>query len=553
MKKRLLAIIAMATITSMSMTELVFATDITSQVKSKSEIIEQIANDTNGKEEIFIKEDNGVQLFIDGEIDLDTNVSKDKVLSYLEKNRALFGFKSEDIDFGIDKCKTDELGFTHVKLNQTFKGKEIYGRKITVHFDENGNIQSMTGTLEDRIESVTKKNELPISGGEAIKIAKASKEFTELTQEPKAENYIYYKDGQAYDVYKVNVVYDLPTSGSWEIFVDLYSGDIIEEKSLIREASVTGTGRAVNGSLRNLNLYEYQNYYYMQDATKPMRGYINTFTANNSYTGNAYFVAGNTSNINDPAAVSAHSYAEVVYDFYKTMFNRDSIDDNGMTINSIVHFGSNYNNAYWDGYKMVYGDGDGRTFTSLSGDLDVVAHEMTHGVTSYTCDLNYENQSDALNETLSDVFGVLIQTYDKYNVKNGGYWEFNPSDWVVGDEIYTPGVQGDALRSLANPTLYNQPAHMNNYINLPNTKDGDYGGVHINSGITNKAAYNLASYVGCEKTAKIFYRAMTTYFNNTTSFAEAKLGLIKSAKDLYGNNSREAQAVDTAFSNVGIN
>ena len=93
---------------------------------------------------------------------------------------------------------------------------------------------------------------------------------------------------------------------------------------------------------------------------------------------------------------------------------------------------------------------------------------------------------------------------------------------------------------------------MNNYINLPNTKDGDYGGVHINSGITNKAAYNLASYVGCEKTAKIFYRAMTTYFNNTTSFAEAKLGLIKSAKDLYGNNSREAQAVDTAFSSVGI-
>ena len=192
-------------------------------------------------------------------------------------------------------------------------------------------------------------------------------------------------------------------------------------------------------------------------------------------------------------------------------------------------------------------------FTAFSGDLDVVAHEMTHGVTSYTCDLNYENQSGALNESLSDVFGVLIQTYDKYDVANGGEWKFNPLDWVVGDEIYTPGIQGDALRSLANPTLYNQPAHMDNYKNLPNTESGDYGGVHINSGIPNKAAYNLASNIGCEKIARIYYRAMTQYFNNTTSFKEAKLGLVQSAKDLYGDYSVEVDAVNNAFSSVGIN
>ena len=553
MKKRLLSIIAIATITSMSMTKLVLANDKISEVKSKSEIIQQISEDTNGEEQILIDESNGVQLFINGELDLNTGVSKDKVLDYLEKNKALFGFKSEELNFKIDKYEIDELGFTHVKLKQTFKDKEIYGRKITLHFNENGNIESITGTLEDRIEDIVKINESEISKENAIEIAKSSKEFTELSEEPKAENYIYYKDGQAYDVYKVNIVYDEPDFESWDIFVDLYSGNIIGEKDLMRESNTSGFGTAVNGDKRNLNLYQYGDLYYMQDRTKDMSGYINTYTANYRFSNNGSLIYNTTSNITDPAAVSAHSYAEVVYDFYKNMFNRNSIDGNGMSIDSVVHYGSKHNNAYWNGYKMIYGDGDGSYFTAFSGDLDVVAHEMTHGVTSYTCDLNYENQSGALNESLSDVFGVLIQTYDKYDVANGGEWKFNPLDWVVGDEIYTPGIQGDALRSLANPTLYNQPAHMDNYKNLPNTESGDYGGVHINSGIPNKAAYNLASNIGCEKIARIYYRAMTQYFNNTTSFKEAKLGLVQSAKDLYGDYSVEVDAVNNAFSSVGIN
>jgi Zn-dependent metalloprotease len=166
--------------------------------------------------------------------------------------------------------------------------------------------------------------------------------------------------------------------------------------------------------------------------------------------------------------------------------------------------------------------------------------------------MDYENQPGALNESMSDVFGVLVQTYDKYNVVGGGQWQFNSSDWVVGDEIYTPTVSGDALRSLANPTLYDQPANMSNYENLPNTSSGDWGGVHINSGIPNKAAYLVAQNIGCEKTARIYYRALTVYFNTTTSFAEARLGLIQAATDLYGANSAEAQAVSNAYTSVGI-
>jgi len=334
----------------------------------------------------------------------------------------------------------------------------------------------------------------------------------------------------------------------------VYSGDIINSQSLIRESgAISGTGIAVNGTTRNLNLYQSSTKsYQLKDITKPMSGTINTYTANYRNTTTGKLMTSTSSNITDSAAVSAHSYAEVVYDFYKNLFNRNSLDNRGMSINSVVHYGNRYNNAFWNGYKMVYGDGDGSYFAPLSGDIDVVAHEMTHGITSNSADLAYENQSGALNESMSDVLGILVQTYDKYDVANGGQWTFNASDWVVGDEIYTPNISGDALRSLENPTLYDQPAHMNNYRNLPNTENGDWGGVHINSGIPNKAAYLVSQNIGCEKTARIYYRALTVYFNSSTNFSQARLGLIQAANDLYGTNSAESMAINNAYASVGI-
>ena len=496
----------------------------------------------------------GMQLFISGILSKTVDSSSSSVIDFLNENIALFDMQNTESNFSLISIEEDDLGFTHVKLQQTFDGKEVYGKTITAHFDQYGVITGLTGTLENRITSVTKETNDPITADEAIEIAKGSKTFTELTEEIKTENYIYFDNQTAYEVYRVTLAYDLPEIESWEIFVDAYSGNIIASKSLIREAGpVTGTGTAVNGNTRKLNLYQNTTTsYQLKDTTKPMTGTINTYTANYRSTTTGTLMTSPSTTVSDPAAVSAHSYAEVVYDFYKNIFNRNSLDNRGMSINSIVHYGRNYNNAFWNGYKMIYGDGDGSYFTSLSGDLDVVAHEMTHGVTSNSANLAYENQSGALNESMSDVLGVLVQTYDKYNVANGGQWTFNSADWVVGDEIYTPGVAGDALRSLANPTLYDQPAHMNNYKNLPNTKDGDWGGVHINSGIPNKAAYSLAQNIGCEKTARIYYRALTVYFNSTTNFSQARLGLTQAATDLYGTNSTEAQAVSNAFASAGI-
>jgi bacillolysin len=554
MKKRLISILATLALAITFTFNPINVQGLESPNKSKSDILNEFKDLNNGNEKVYMDSKDGMQLFITGILSETVNPSSSSVIDFLNENIALFDMKNIKSNFSLISIEEDDLGFTHVKLQQTFDGKKVYGKTITAHFDQYGVITGLTGTLENRITSVTKQTNTPITADKAIEIAKDSKTFTELTEEVKAENYIYFDNQTAYEVYKVTLAYDLPEIESWEIFVDVYSGNIIASESLIREAGpVTGTGTAVNGNTRKLNLYQNTaTSYQLKDTTKPMTGTINTYTANYRNTTTGTLMTSPSTTVSDPAAVSAHSYAEVVYDFYKNLFNRNSLDNRGMSIDSIVHYGRNYNNAFWNGYKMIYGDGDGSYFTFLSGDLDVVAHEMTHGVTSNSADLVYEYQPGALNESMSDVLGVLVQTYDKYNVANGGQWTFNSADWVVGDEIYTPGVAGDALRSLANPTLYDQPAHMNNYQNLPNTQNGDWGGVHINSGIPNKAAYSLAQNIGCEKTARIYYRALTVYFNSTTNFSQARLGLIQAAKDLYGTNSTEAQAISNAFASVGI-
>lgn len=213
--------------------------------------------------------------------------------------------------------------------------------------------------------------------------------------------------------------------------------------------------------------------------------------------------------------------------------------------------------------QMVYGDGDGKYYRPLCTDFDVVGHEMTHGVTDKTAKLTYANQSGALNESMSDVMEVLIQTWDKYNVQNGGTWEFNDSDWVIGDEIYTGKSNEKAFRSLKDPTLYDQPDSMTspNYytkywdqskVSTEDAEKIDYGGVHTNSGVPNKVAYLVAKSIGCEKTAKIYYRALVNYFNANTNFAGGYNGLVQAATDLYGADSDAVKALTSAYTTVGV-
>jgi Zn-dependent metalloprotease len=244
------------------------------------------------------------------------------------------------------------------------------------------------------------------------------------------------------------------------------------------------------------------------------------------------------------------------YQFYKTVLKRNSIDDRGMRLNGYVHRGTGYNNAFWDGQEMVFGDGDGRLFSDFTKSLDVIAHELTHGVTQFTAGLEYHNQPGALNESISDVFGSLVKQWSLGQTAD-------QADWLVGKEIFTPSLSNDALRSLKAPgEAYNnnilgkdpQPAHMDKYVRLPDDDQHDFGGVHINSGIPNKAFYLTAKDIGghaWEAAGHIWYEtvkasAATTDFLGFASTAYVKAGV------LYGTASREQKAVLGAWDAVGI-
>ena len=189
----------------------------------------------------------------------------------------------------------------------------------------------------------------------------------------------------------------------------------------------------------------------------------------------------------DPAVDEAYEGAGATYDFYWQVFQRNSVDDRGLHLDSTVHYQNNYDNAFWNGQQMVYGDGDGQLFKRFTFCLDVIGHELTHGVTQYTSGLSYQGQSGALNESVSDVFGSLVKQHRLGQTAA-------QADWLIGQGLFTPNVKGVALRSMIAPgTAYDdpvlgrdpQPANMSGFV----TTASDNGGVHINSGIPNHAFF----------------------------------------------------------------
>lgn len=515
------------------------------------EKLEKLSDET-----VELKENDG-QVFLSGELSDKKVPGESSATKFLQENKDIFGIDNVKEELKVVEVNKDDIGDTFVKFAQVIEGTEVHNSLINVHYDKNGVIVSVNGNLEENKE-ITTLGSKDISPEEAIKIAKSQFEFKKLKKTPKAEKLVITEDGVNYEVYKINIFFMEPTIGCYNVYVEVNSGKVIKTENKIRyNTPVTGTGIDVLGKTRELKLSEAEGKYGMLDLTNEATEAIATYDAKNSFGDEIeVFLVSNTTKEftaeEHKAPVSAHYNADKVIDFYKNLFNRNSIDNKGMAIESITHLGSNYNNAFWAGDVMFYGDGDGKEFTYLSGDLDVVGHEMTHGLVEYTAGLVYEYQPGALDESMADVFGVLISSYNKYNVANGGTWKFDPADWVVGDDIYTPNIQGDALRSLKDPTLYGQPAHMNDYLNLPNTEEGDNGGVHDNSGIPNKAAYNIASNIGMDKTARIYYRALTQYMHPDTNFQQAAYCLVQAAADLYGKGSNEITAIKNSFASTGV-
>jgi Zn-dependent metalloprotease len=255
----------------------------------------------------------------------------------------------------------------------------------------------------------------------------------------------------------------------------------------------------------------------------------------------------------DAAVNEAYDGAGATYDLYEQVYKRSSIDGRGMRLDSSVHYGVAYDNAFWNGSQMVYGDGDGKLFERFTKPLDVIGHELTHGVTAHEADLEYHDQPGALNESISDVFGSLVKQHALGQTAE-------QADWIIGAGLFTPRVRGLGLRSMKAPgTAYDdpvlgkdpQPAHMKDYV----AGSEDDGGVHINSGIPNHAFYLAAAAIGgfaWEKAGRIWYAALTERLRPDSDFAAAARLTAAAAAELFGAGGKEETAVRKGWRTVGV-
>jgi Zn-dependent metalloprotease len=277
------------------------------------------------------------------------------------------------------------------------------------------------------------------------------------------------------------------------------------------------------------------------------------FDSNNKFEQQVKLVRGEGQPVTaDDAERDAYEYAGKVRDYFGNVLNRNSIDNAGMELILNVHYGQKYMNAFWDGDEMTFGDGDGEIFASFARSLDVVAHELAHGVTQHTANLIYRNQSGALNEHFSDVFGTAITQFVHNQTAHD-------ADWLIGNEIMGPTLYGETLRSMKAPgTAYDndllgkdpQPAHMRDYYDGPQ----DNGGVHINSGIPNRAFYLVSMAIGTDKAVKIWYHALQNLWPKA-EFKDAVEVIVNSSRVLTKNGEvplGSTQTVRSAFREVGL-
>lgn len=255
----------------------------------------------------------------------------------------------------------------------------------------------------------------------------------------------------------------------------------------------------------------------------------------------------------DIAVNEAYDGLGATFELYSQVFGRDSIDGAGLPLDATVHYGTDYDNAFWNGERMVFGDGDGQIFGPFTVSLTVIGHELTHGVTQYLAGLVYRDQPGALNESISDVFGSLVEQYALGQ-------DASTATWLIGAGLFTDQVEGTALRSMKAPgTAYDddvlgkdpQPAHMDDFVET----DDDDGGVHLNSGIPNKAFYLVASALGgnaWEKAGRIWYDALSSGLRPTTDFAGFASATVASATARYGEDSDEVRATRAGWTGVGV-
>jgi Zn-dependent metalloprotease len=256
----------------------------------------------------------------------------------------------------------------------------------------------------------------------------------------------------------------------------------------------------------------------------------------------------------DPAVDEAHDGLGATYDLLLDAFGRDSLDGAGRPLPATVHYGRGYDNAFWDGERMVFGDGDGRVFGRFTASLSVIGHELGHGVVQYTADLVYAGQAGALDESVADVLGALVE-------QHAAGQRADEATWLIGQGLFRPGVRGVALRSMAAPgTAYDdpvlgrdpQPGHLSDLV----VTDEDDGGVHLNSGIPNRAFHLAATALGgyaWERAGRVWYDALRDpTLARDAGFAAFAAVTVAAAARRFGAASPEVEAVRAGWAGVGV-
>ncbi len=488
--------------------------------------------------------------------DISAKSESGRLADMIDRTKLLWNLKHEDDHLYAYETRIDRHGMTHIRLQQVHANIPVYGKELYLHIDKHQQLRCING----RITAVDPCIDVNPSLTPKQAKAKAARFLSLQTCKLSSQLIIYPlpKSEQEVLVYQVNA--KPKPDERWELFIDAHNGKLLHAANCTAfDGPAQSSGIDLSGETKTFSTYQIGSDYYLINTSKQMFdaarsqipdlvvGGILIYSAENDEKDLYYLRSSDKDNWSGAEnAVSASVHSAIVYDYYQNVHNRNSIDGQGGTIYVVVNYKQNYNNAFWNGKLIVFGNGDGQRFGDIAGALDVTAHEMTHGVVEYSANLIYEFQSGALNESFADCFGAAVEFFAEG--QNG--------DWLIGEDVTTPGTPGDALRDMQNPSgpraLSKLPGHMDDYRDLPNTEDGDWGGVHINVGIPNRAFALASNAIGLDKTEDIYYRALTNYLTRSSQFVDVRLAAVTVAGDIYGENSVEQNAIKNAYDQVGI-
>lgn len=494
--------------------------------------------------------------------------------AFFENYRRLLNLSSDD-EFRQKAITTDQLGHRHYRLQQYYKGLEVADRHFLVH-EKNGNVflthgELVTGLNLEPRPALSEAQALGFAlahlGAEAYMWENPDNEAflrreqndPHATFAPKGELKISAGHrAQSSDdfrlVYRFDIYAEKPLD-RYAVDVEANTGAIVKVSSLLHDVDVPGTGVSVYNGAVAITVDQVSALSYRLREAGRGRG-IQTFDMQRTSNFSNARDFTDTDNEFDAgyqaAGVSVHWAAEATYDYFLNRHGRRSYDNNDAVIRSYAHFDNGWFNAQWDGSRMRFGDGTNNATPLVS--IDIVSHEFTHGVTQFSAGLIYANESGALNESFSDIFGNAVEFF---LLGSEGNWDM--------------GEGATRIRSMANPNALGDPSTYLGRSWVPTTNspnaNNDYGGVHSNSGVQNywfyllseggsgvndnNEAYAIAG-LGLEKAERIAYRNLTTYLTPNSGYLDARLGTIYSAMDLYGNNSEEYQTALAAWSAVGV-